>query len=250
LSRAIPRGLGLVATMVTHALGVLDLGLGRPADALTHFQATLAAGPGAGSPFFAVFCVPDLVEAAVRAGRLDGVDAPYAAFRQIVGPSGAPSAQALLARTAGLLAGDDAAGHFDEALRLSTHSGRSFDRARTELLYGEWLRRAKRRSEARDRLRPALDTFERIGAAPWAERARQELRASGETARKRDPASAGQLTPQELQIVRLVTGGATNQEVGAQLFLSKRTVEYHLHNVFVKLGITSRTALLGVSIPT
>ena len=118
-----------------------------------------------------------------------------------------------------------------------------FDRARTELLYGEWLRRQHRRVDARPHLRSALGTFDQLGVAPWAARARTELRASGETARKRDPSTRDQLTPQELQIARLVSTGKTNPEVAAQLFLSPRTIDYHLRKVFAKLEITSRAEL-------
>jgi DNA-binding CsgD family transcriptional regulator len=107
----------------------------------------------------------------------------------------------------------------------------------------------RRRAEARTHLQSALDIFERLGAAPGEERARSELRATGETARKRDPSTLDQLTPQELQIVRRVAEGATNKEVAAQLFISPRTVAYHLRNVFVKLGISSRAELIRLSGP-
>jgi DNA-binding CsgD family transcriptional regulator len=105
----------------------------------------------------------------------------------------------------------------------------------------------KRRSDARTQLRIALDIFERLGAVPWEERARSELRATGETACKRDPSTLDQPTPQELQIVRRVADGATNKKVAAQLFISPRTVAYHLRNVFVKLGISSRAELIRLS---
>jgi DNA-binding CsgD family transcriptional regulator len=96
-------------------------------------------------------------------------------------------------------------------------------------------------------LRNALATFQRLGAAPWAERATAELRATGESARKRDPSAFAQLTPQELQIIRLVGEGGTNREIGAQLFLSRRTIDYHLRNVFVKLGVSSRAELIRLA---
>src|SRR5262249_4401563 len=121
---------------------------------------------------------------------------------------------------------------------------RPFDCARSQLLYGEFLRRERRRTDAREQLRAALEIFEQLRAETWAERARVELRATGETARKRDPSTIGDLTPQELQIARLVGEGNSNKEVAAQLFLSPRTVEYHLRKVFVKLGITSRAELI------
>src|SRR6516165_10116025 len=113
--------------------------------------------------------------------------------------------------------------------------------SRAQLLYGEWLRRERRRGESRGHLRAALEIFRTLGAVPWAERAEAELRATGETARKRDPSAVEQLTPQELQIAGLVTDGLTNREIAARLYLSPRTIDYHLHKVFTKLGIASRT---------
>jgi DNA-binding NarL/FixJ family response regulator len=126
---------------------------------------------------------------------------------------------------------------------------RPLDHARTLLLYGEFLRRGRRRVEAREPLRAAVGAFDRVGAILWAERARAELRATGETARKREPNSFDQLTRQELQVVRAVSQGITNREVAAQLFISPRTVDHHLRSIFHKLGISSRAELirLGVS---
>jgi len=116
-------------------------------------------------------------------------------------------------------------------------------------LYGEWLRRERRRTDARVHLRAAIDGFRRLGAVPWAERAEAELRATGETVRKRDASALDQLTPQELQIAGLVADGLTNREIAAQLFLSPRTVDYHLHKVFTKLGVASRTELVRDGLP-
>jgi DNA-binding CsgD family transcriptional regulator len=130
---------------------------------------------------------------------------------------------------------------FAEALRLHSEARRPFDSARTELLHGEQLRRQRRRVDARAHLRAALGTFERLDAEPWAERARAEVRASSETARKRDPSTLSQLMPQEFQVARMVADGLSNNEVAAQLFLSPRTIDAHLRNVFAKLGVTSRT---------
>jgi DNA-binding CsgD family transcriptional regulator len=137
---------------------------------------------------------------------------------------------------------------FQQAVDLPIAS-HPFDQARAEFLFGEFLRRERRRIDAREHLRTAVEIFERLGAHPWEERARQELRASGETARRRDPSTLSELTPQELQITRLVAAGSSNKEVAAQLFLSPRTVEYHLRKVFSKLGIASRAELIkrGVS---
>jgi DNA-binding NarL/FixJ family response regulator len=148
-----------------------------------------------------------------------------------------------------MVAGDDEfEAHFAESLALHPDDEDVFGRARTRLAYGERLRRARRRVEAREQLRAALDTFERLGAAPWAERTRSELRASGETARKRDPSTLAQLTPQELQVARFVAQGLSNKEVAAQLFLSPRTIDAHLRNVFAKLGVTSRTQLARLAL--
>jgi DNA-binding CsgD family transcriptional regulator len=139
--------------------------------------------------------------------------------------------------------GEEAEQAYADAISLHGDGARPLDWARTELLFGEFLRRGRRRAEAREHLREALERFERLGARPWAERARAELRASGETARKRDPSTLLQLTPQELQVARFVSEGLSNKEVAAQLFLSPRTIDAHLRSIFSKLGITSRMQL-------
>jgi DNA-binding CsgD family transcriptional regulator len=143
--------------------------------------------------------------------------------------------------------GEEAIGFFEEVLRLGADA-RPFDLARIHLLYGEQLRRQRRRVDARVQLQAALAGFERLRAEPWAERTRAELRATGVTARKRDPSTVDQLTPQELQVARLVGEGMSNKEVAAQLFLSPRTIDAHLRNVFAKLGLTSRTQLARMSV--
>ena len=142
----------------------------------------------------------------------------------------------------------DADPHFEQALALHADSVRPFEAARTELAYGEHLRRTRRRVAAREHLRAALETFEDLKATPWAERAAQELRASGETARKRDTGGSVDLTPTELQVAQLVQGGLSNREVAAQLFVSPRTVDFHLRNVFTKTGVTSRLELTRLTL--
>jgi DNA-binding CsgD family transcriptional regulator len=132
---------------------------------------------------------------------------------------------------------------FQEALRFHERAG-VFERARTELCFGEQLRRRGRRRDSRMHLGAALEAFEGSGASPWAERARTELRASGLTVRRRQPAAREQLTPQELQIARLVAEGKTNRDVAATLFVTPKTVEYHLTRVYRKLGIHSRSELV------
>jgi DNA-binding CsgD family transcriptional regulator len=168
------------------------------------------------------------------------------ALERLADATGQRWARAVATRCRAVL-GDDGDG-FRAALELHTGSTRPFEHGRTALLHGEHLRRQRRRTDARPPLRAALETFERLGAEPWAARARGELRATGETARRRDPSTATRLTPQELQIVRIVNAGATNRQVAAQLFLSPRTVDHHLRKVFQKLGLTSRAELarLGV----
>ena len=131
---------------------------------------------------------------------------------------------------------------------LHERAGRPFERARTELAFGEFLRRLRRRAQARTHLRAALERFEALGAALWSERARGELRASGETARKRDPSTLDELTAQEVHIAQLVAEGRTNRDVAGQLFLSPRTIDFHLRNVYRKLGIASRMELARIDL--
>ena len=180
----------------------------------------------------------------MRAGRAAAAEAILASFESSELVS-APLPSALAARCRGLLArADRFEPHFDEALALHARVQSPFALARTRLCYGERLRRAGRRIDAREQLRAARETFERIGAEPWAERARGELRASGETLRRRDPFEAEELTPQELQIALQVADGKTNKEVGAALFLSHKTVEFHLSRVYRKLDTRSRAELI------
>jgi DNA-binding NarL/FixJ family response regulator len=146
------------------------------------------------------------------------------------------------------LARDDAGVEtaYDAATRAHAAIDLPFDRARLELRYGELLRRARRRVDARRHLRAAVDGFAQAGAASWERRAADELRATGETARRRDASTIDDLTPQELQIARLAAEGATNRDIAGRLFLSPRTVEYHLRKVFQKLSVNTRTQLAGI----
>jgi len=244
LQQAGRRALAVPASIAVWALGLAELGVGRPDMALDRLGQLAAALPGLGHPLPATFAAADLVEAAVRAGRPEAGPAAVARLEGWAATAAPSWGLALVARCRGLLSdGDAAAGHFAQALQLHAAAGRAFDRARTELAYGQALRRARRPSQARGHLRAALDGFDQLGAAGWAGRARAELRASGETARRRNPSTLTQLTPQELQIARLAAGGATNREIAAQLFVSPRTVEYHLYKVFPKLGVASRVEL-------
>jgi ATP/maltotriose-dependent transcriptional regulator MalT len=240
------RHMRIVAASADWALGVLELGRGRPDEALDRLQALTGRN---GHPGILLWAAPDLVEAAARAGRPDTCRVVLERFEGWATGSGLPVPAAAVARCHGLLAtGERAVEHFSAALRHDDARQRPFERARTELALGEALRRLHRRSEARTHLRSAMEALERLGAAPWADRARAELRASGETARKRDRSTINQLTPQELQITRFVSEGASNPDIAAKLFLSRRTVEYHLHKVFTKLGVTSRVELTKIDL--
>jgi DNA-binding CsgD family transcriptional regulator len=240
------RGIALTAGMAVWALAELDLGRGEWAAALERFDALSQWRPGFGHPFLTLWSAPDRVEAAIRAGRSEQAREAAATLEGWATSTGAAWARPLVARSHGLLAesAEEALEHYEQALALHEQVGGGYNRARTELLYGELLRRERRRLDARRVLRASLATFEQLGAALWAERAGAELRATGETARKRDPSAVAQLTPQEQQIATLVAGGGSNKEIAAQLFLSPRTVEYHLRKVFAKLGISSRAELI------
>jgi DNA-binding CsgD family transcriptional regulator len=137
----------------------------------------------------------------------------------------------------------DAEALFDEALALHAQTPDVFETARTRFAYGAYLRRARRRVRAREELRAAFEAFERLGARGWADQAEAELAATGETARRRDASTLDQLTPQELQIAQLLAEGRTTREAAAAIFLSPKTVEYHLRHVYRKLGINSREEL-------
>ncbi|MFC5908534.1 helix-turn-helix transcriptional regulator, partial [Streptacidiphilus monticola] len=227
------------------ALGLLELGAGRAEDALAHLDA-LARSPQ-NYHVSAVRSVPDLVEAAVRLRRPERVEEPLAWFERWAGHSGRPWADALVRRCHAMLAPDELAESlYTAALDLHAKQPRPWELARTQLLYGEWLRRGRRKAEARSPLRAAEQTFRQLGARPWAERARTELDATGAAAGAERPAAAGPLaglTPQEAQIVRLAAQGLSNRDIAAQLFLSARTVGYHLYKAYPKLGVASRTEL-------
>jgi DNA-binding CsgD family transcriptional regulator len=236
------------AIVIEWILGLIDLAAGRPAEAAGRLLAITGPEYPGRNPVIALEAMPDAVEAGVRAGLRDQAAALLETFRALVTAAPAPPRLALLARCDALLAARDPDEAFAEAIARASGLP-PLQRARTELLYGEWLRRERRRTDSRVHLRAALEQFRMLGAMPWAYRAEAELRATGETARKRDPSTVEQLTPQELQIAGLVSGGLTNKEIAAQLYISPRTVDYHLRKVFTKLGITSRTELVRDGLP-
>jgi DNA-binding CsgD family transcriptional regulator len=203
-----------------------------------------------GHPVWRGAAAPVLAEAAALAGQPERARPAVEAFAVWAEQMRSAWAGPLVVRSRALLAdGDEAEAGLREALALQAAQPSALADGRTNLHLGVHLRRRRRRADARPHLRRALETFERLGAAGWAERAAAELRASGETARRRDPSTRDELTPQERQIARLVADGASNREAAQQLFLSPRTIEYHLRKVFQKLGVASRAELVGVELP-
>ena len=226
------------------ALGLLELSLGRPERALDRLLDPVR-GPAA-HPIGRILIAPDVLEAAFRTGRPSEHNEVLRPFEEWATSTGRPWAAATVHRCQAMLAETGAERHFEAALTLHGTDGavdHAFDRARTQLLYGQWLRRARQRAAARTQLASAVETFDRLGVTPWAERASSELRATGEKVRPREGADVARLTPQELQVIRLVAEGGSNQDVAAQLFISPRTVAYHLYKAFPKLGVNSRADL-------
>jgi DNA-binding CsgD family transcriptional regulator len=222
-----------------YALAVLELGLGN-------YRAALPSDPRnfRDNPFIGIVGFPDLIEAAARCGERDVAVEATAEFAARALPNGTAIALGLLALSRALLADDTDAGELNqEAIEQLSLCRGNLRKARAHLLYGEWLRRQKRRIDARTQLRAAHEMFLRMGAGAFAERARVELAATGERARRRRNESLGDLTPQEAQIALLASQGATNAEIAGRLFLSASMVDYHLRKIFRKLDVTSRRQL-------
>ncbi|NUT97029.1 MAG: AAA family ATPase [Saccharothrix sp.] len=232
------RGLGRSGTFGAWAFACVDLVLDRPADALDRLRLK-ATGVHAG---IRVMAAPQVVEAAVGCGQPSTGDRALERFEKWAGATRCTARMALSHRCHGLLTeGPRSDEHFREAIRLHRESGTAMELARTELLYGHRLRRGRQPRAARELLRDAVKIFQSYEADHWVDRARAELRAAGETT-----APVGQpadLTPQQARIARLVAEGATNREIAARLFLSHRTVEHHLRNMFTRLGVRSRVEL-------
>ncbi|WP_424570215.1 AAA family ATPase [Streptomyces sp. CH-036] len=257
LSGAGPHGLAQAATLATWARARADLAAGRPGQAAARLAPLVKAGPGRGHFATRTLAVPCWVEAAVLSGREPGesreLHAAVDEFASWAARAADPGAPAQLARCRALLASaSEADARYAEALAHHERAGGDFEQARTQLLYGQWLRRRRRTREARGPLRDALVGFQRCSARVWADRAAGELRAAGE------PAGAGtgpagdplaMLTPQQQRIARCVAEGATNREVALRLSLSPRTVDHHLRNVFAALAIRSRTELARLLSP-
>ncbi|MEV6865170.1 AAA family ATPase [Streptosporangium subroseum] len=239
----LPVGLRPVLGTVRHARGLAALGGGRYGEAYEQLRRMYdPADPGCDVSLYCC-AVGDLADAAVHSGQGAAIAGIVEEMEALALRTPSPSLHAGLRHARAVLADDaEAEPFFEAALRADT--GRwPFVRARLQLAYGEWLRRQRRTAESRVPLRAARDTFDALGVIPWSERARQELRASGETSRSRNSEARDKLTPQELQIAQMAADGLTNREIGQKLYLSHRTVSSHLYRIFPKLGVTSRSEL-------
>ena len=237
----VARGEGMGLTVSQWVTAALYNGLARYEDA---FAAAVQATANPRELWFSTFALVELIEAASRSGRSDGATEALELLTESTSASGTPWALGVEARSRALLArGDSAETLYRKAIDRLQPTRLRLDLARARLLYGEWLRRERRRVDARAELRSAYELFCDFGMDAFAERARVELQATGERARKRTVDTVDQLTPQEAQIARLAATGDTNREIAAQLFISPSTVEYHLRKVFRKLDVKSRTQL-------
>jgi DNA-binding CsgD family transcriptional regulator len=230
----------VVLTFGEHARALLYNGLGQHAAAVLPAESASARD----ELMVSVWSLPELVEAAARSGNAELAADAMERLAERATASGTNLALGIQARSTALVSdGEAAEEHHREAVARLGRTRMALDLARAHLLYGEWLRRQQRRVDARKQLRAAYEMFASIGAAAFAERARRELLATGETVGPRTPEAAGRLTAQEAQIAQMASGGLSNPEIGARLFISPRTVQYHLRKVFVKLGISSRNQL-------
>ncbi|MFL5842555.1 MAG: AAA family ATPase [Thermoleophilaceae bacterium] len=237
---ATPRGDGILVRHAEHAAATLYNGLGQYDDALQAAQLELERNPTG----FHKTALPELVEAAVRSNEPELARSALDRLSEQTQASGTNWARSVEARSRALLSeGREADALYRSAIALLEGSRLGVERARARLVYGEWLRREGRRGDARAELRAAYDWFTAAGAGPFAERAGRELRAVGERPRAQRTEVAGTLTLREAEIARLAREGASNPDIGARLFISPRTVEYHLAKVYAKLGITSRNQL-------
>ncbi|MDQ0374035.1 AAA family ATPase [Cellulomonas humilata] len=236
--------LGFFQTWAMTALAELELGLGRTDAALERYRELDAVLTDLGLVDVDLSPAAEMVEAMVHLGLADEASTLARTLTERAEIKGQPWSMARAARAAGMTCPDpDVDVCFSVALAYHQHTPDDFEAARTELAYGSRLRRLKRRVDSRPHLRTALAAFERLGAVPWADQAAAELRATGETAQRRSSTGLDHLTPQELQVARMLASGRTTRETGAALFLSPKTIEYHRRNVYLKLGIRSREEL-------
>jgi DNA-binding CsgD family transcriptional regulator len=236
-------GDGQRLTAMAWATAVLNNGLSRYDEALTAAEQASADPDELG---LATWALAELIEAAVRTGALERAFAALQRLSEVTSAAATDWALGIQARSRALLSGDEHAERlYLEAIERLGRTRIRAELARAHLLYGEWLRRENRRANAREQLRTARDTLAAIGAEAFAERARHELLAAGEAVRQPTAEPVSALSAQETHIARLAADGHTNSEIGAQLYLSVRTVEWHLRNIFAKLGVGSRRELRG-----
>jgi DNA-binding CsgD family transcriptional regulator/tetratricopeptide (TPR) repeat protein len=241
MADATAAGQGIAVTYAHWTSAVLFNGLSRYEEALTAARQASDDTPG---NYVAMWALPELAEAAVRSGHSDEAAGAVARLAELTGVGRTDFGLGIEARCRALVSPPETAEpRYTEAIDRLGRTQLRPELARAHLLYGEWLRRENRRADARTQLRTAHDLLSAIGAAAFAERARRELMATGETVHRRAHGPASVLTAQEASIARLAADGCTNPEIGAQLFLSARTVEWHLRKVFSKLGISSRREL-------
>jgi DNA-binding CsgD family transcriptional regulator len=242
---AISEGLNDLMCMIAFTRGVIWLGAGRPVDALEHVTRVFDRNDPAFHEAARFMSITYLADAASQGGQRHVAVQVVEELETLAQRTPSPTLHGGLVYARAVLAADDEAERlYDVALRSDLRH-HPFDHARLQLAYGAWLRRHRRVSESRAPLRTARQAFDALGCVPWAERARQELRAAGEHSRGRVPAARDRLTTQELQIAQLAATGMTNREIGQQLYLSSRTIGSHLYRLFPKLGITSRSQLAG-----
>ncbi|MEV0197653.1 helix-turn-helix transcriptional regulator, partial [Nonomuraea sp. NPDC050691] len=244
LEVAFPLRERLAAATATGALGLLALGEGASAEAFAELLRLFERGSPHSNDFVALAMLPDLVEAAVGAGDTEPARRIVEAMEPRTGGVRGPAALAGWHRSHAMLSDDARAeSHYRSALASLGPDRRPFDRARTELLYGEWLHGNHRRTEAQAMLRAASETFDALGAEPWARRARGRFLAAGGGPPRRSRRVAALLSPQEREVSRLAARGLSNREIGDRLHLSPRTVGSHLYRAFPKLGISARAQL-------
>jgi DNA-binding CsgD family transcriptional regulator len=239
----VPLGFMPMLALVQQARGIAEQAGGRHADAYGQLRRIFDPNDVAYHPFIRCWLIGELAEAAAHSGQRAEARGHLEELERLSTDTGFPYLQAALTYARPLLADDDEAELLFQAGLANDLATWPFLRARLLLAYGAWLRRQRRVAESRVPLRAAREAFDALGAGPWGERARQELRASGVTSRRRVPETRDQLTPQELHIAGLAAEGLSNREIGQQLYLSHRTVAYHLRQIFAKLGIASRTQL-------
>jgi DNA-binding CsgD family transcriptional regulator/tetratricopeptide (TPR) repeat protein len=243
---ALPAGAPGLLGIAQYARGLSALGQGRHAEALDQLRRLSDRRDPAHHHMMAHFAIGDLAEAAVHTGDREYARAELKRFEPLVRQAPSPWFRVVMLFAEAVLAEDhEAEALFAAALQQDLTSWPMW-RARLQLAFGGWLRRQRRSAESRAPLRAARDTFDALGVVPWSERARQELRASGETSRRRVAGPLTQLTPQEIHIVQMAAAGLTNPEIAQRLYLSRRTVESHLYRVFPKIGVTSRAQLQDV----